>query len=685
MTIRIRLLAVLLFFAWFAHAQKKLPSMVVSEDKLLPYGSFFSGYTFHKGVVVVEEGSRFGLKNAKGEWVVSPTYEYISKYSGEEGFFPFKKDGLYGFLNAQGKVAIPAKYKSVNDFTNGYAFVIERLGADGNKPDNEPTIMIDTTGKEVTRFDSPCLWVGDNGLFAAFKNKKWGYRNLKGEWVIEAKFESAFQFYHNRATIKQNGLYYLIDGTGKILSEGYKDLSFTGNNDRYRFSNDNQLYGAIDSTGKVIIQPEYRYICTKGSPVGVRDKNGRYYYIDAQTGKQLWNKEFSDLTPFVNGVALVIDKVRLYAIDAGGKQISEAIDGIYSLSEFSDGLAWVRPYRFQKLFDRNNKEAGVFRIDNLVDVIMLNSDYAYYAVLGDYNSSRRNYDTLWGVLNRNMQPIIPATYKTIKYLGNHRFAVLRPDNGWQVVDKTNKVLLNNRTFYSVNRKQSGLYTVVTTAPYKTEFVNEKGESLPVNLEKYSFVRELCNNRALVYIKATKKYGYIDSTGVEVIPAEFDFAANFVGDLAPVSLSGKWGVINKKGEKLVPTAMEDVWCDSMNIIRYKNNGKWGLMKAGKIVLQPTYESIGQLSNGLMAVKSGQLWGYINMEGKEVVPCKYKTASIFMDGIATVSTGSDINVIDLKGKELLPASHLHTEIGLFCGGRFTSTAAGNYMVLKDPRLK
>lgn len=50
--------------------------------------------------------------------------------------------------------------------------------------------------------------------------------------------------------------------------------------------------------------------------------------------------------------------------------------------------------------------------------------------------------------------------------------------------------------------------------------------------------------------------YIDTTGAEVLPFVYDEAANFWAGWARVKMDGKWGIINVKGEEIVPFGMYD---------------------------------------------------------------------------------------------------------------------------------
>jgi len=66
-------------------------------------------------------------------------------------------------------------------------------------------------------------------------------------------------------------------------------------------------------------------------------------------------------------------------------------------------------------------------------------------------------------------------------------------------------------------------------------------------------------------------------------------------------------------------------------------------------------------GLVAVKKGSRWGYLDAEGREVIPCQYTTANMFCDGIAIVSRDGKWGYIDKTGKEIIPV--IHQAIGTF----------------------
>jgi len=101
---------------------------------------------------------------------------------------------------------------------------------------------------------------------------------------------------------------------------------------------------------------------------------------------------------------------------------------------------------------------------------------------------------------------------------------------------------------------------------------------------------------------TSLYGFKDASGKAVIPCKYIFAYAFSDSMAAVNIGGKLGFDKE----------------------YTNDY---FVKGGK-------------------------WGYINAEGKLVIPCKYDAADLFYDGFAIVDMKEKKAFIDKTGKEITP---------------------------------
>lgn len=189
----------------------------------------------------------------------------------------------------------------------------------------------------------------DNVLIPVIKNEKVGYIDLNGQWVIQPQFQDA-QLFNNQglARVKQNNRWCVIDQIGKIIIPinspsdiditlcrdgmiqihqendtmpltglydktgkeivGLNKFSFIGDfcglyreneNPVYFYENDvtyflsaeNHLYGVIDKTGKIVVEPKFQKIddfCKNGLALATLDN--KQVFID-KTGKTVSEPE----------------------------------------------------------------------------------------------------------------------------------------------------------------------------------------------------------------------------------------------------------------------------------------------------------------------------------------------------------------------------------------------------------
>ena len=66
------------------------------------------------------------------------------------------------------------------------------------------------------------------------------------------------------------------------------------------------------------------------------------------------------------------------------------------------------------------------------------------------------------------------------------------------------------------------------------------------------------SEGLASIKINGKHGYIDKSGLLVIPCKYELASLFEDSLACVELNGKYGFINSKGREVIPCKYDDAY-------------------------------------------------------------------------------------------------------------------------------
>ena len=70
--------------------------------------------------------------------------------------------------------------------------------------------------------------------------------------------------------------------------------------------------------------------------------------------------------------------------------------------------------------------------------------------------------------------------------------------------------------------------------------------------------------------------------------------------------------------------------------FESNGKMGFMdQNGKVLIPARYYSLGNFSEGLASAKLGEKWGFIDTNGKTVVKPQFDGVASFVDGVAMCS--------------------------------------------------
>lgn len=72
-------------------------------------------------------------------------------------------------------------------------------------------------------------------------------------------------------------------------------------------------------------------------------------------------------------------------------------------------------------------------------------------------------------------------------------------------------------------------------------------------------------------------------------------------------------------------------------------------------KPQYEVVGKLSNNMVAVKEGFLYGFINSKNEYVVKAQYQEVKDFVDGHARVKLNDKWGMIDTNGKVTVACSY------------------------------
>lgn len=86
----------------------------------------------------------------------------------------------------------------------------------------------------------------------------------------------------------------------------------------------------------------------------------------------------------------------------------------------------------------------------------------------------------------------------------------------------------------------------------------------------------------------------------------------------------------------------------------NNEKWGIkvLSTKKVLIEPKYQDLGYPNEGLIRASLNDKTGFIDLNGKVIVPFKYYDANDFSEGLAAVcqetKSGKKVGFVDKTGK-------------------------------------
>jgi glucan-binding YG repeat protein len=307
------------------------------------------------GLAAVEENGKWGYINAQGVMIVPTRFDRATHFAAN-GLAAVRDNVGWGYINSKGEMVIPAEFYKAESFgSNGLALVI-------NKPDEAGYALINTKGEVVLdtsaklSFQVPCFaanglapkakkseanvenwgytnikgeWViqprfqrvehfADNGLAAVMENDKWGYINAQGEMVIPVRFQNAQTFTaNNLAAVMEKGKWGYINAKGESVInprfEEIKKINETGE----AWVKENNKWGYLNANGNVIINPRFdasEPMFYSNGVMGVKENEKEIYiiyigekgqmlfYMMEDTGKQIYFNEKGQITFYMEDV-----------------------------------------------------------------------------------------------------------------------------------------------------------------------------------------------------------------------------------------------------------------------------------------------------------------------------------------------------------------------------------------------
>lgn len=212
-----------------------------------------------------------------------------------------------------------------------------------------------------------------------------------------------------------------------------------------------------------------------------------------------------------------------------------------------------------------------------------------------------------GFVNRAGSLKIPLQYKRVRSFHNGYAAVQFPDNTWGYINKTGKVVWQDK---SGNVKQLG--------DFHEGYAKIQGE-----------------------VRGKLVWGYINKAFKFSIDPAYEDARDFHYGMAAVKTQGKWGFITAAGRWAINPQFDEVddFDDLVHSSDFEDADRDRGERSGRNL---------STASVYAPVKVGDRWGYINRVAKGGLVPQFKEAQPFFRGLARVSRDESFAYVTETGK-------------------------------------
>lgn len=289
-------------------------------------------------------------------------------------------------------------------------------------------------------------------------------------------------------------------------------------------------------------------------------------------------------------------------------------------------------------------------------------------------------DEMFGSIKANGEIITPAIYDEV-FMSTFDYQCVRSGNKWGVINSSGEEIIPCKYdfLYAMteniltvgNKGKHGFMTLneEMITPMKYDFTSEfEGGLAGVEYNKlwglvdlngkevvphiYDVINIFFDNRR--YVCRKNLWGITDSTGKEIIPCIYDSLDDFASEIARVKRKEFFGYINRRGDEFIPCEYAELGEYKNGFIKFKNKkGKCSFFrKNGKQINTNEYfDDARDFSEDFAAVCTNEKWGYIDSNGKKVIPCQYDYAGQFEEGKAIVLDDKEVfHIINRFGQKI-----------------------------------
>jgi hypothetical protein len=602
----------------------------------------------------------------------------LSAFVHAEGYQLFEENGKKGIKNDKGQVIIPASFEAL-----GWS-------------DGSFSVIGQTTGYRL--------------------KEQWGLINLNKELITQPLYTQLI-YKSGEYIIARKKISPIADKVGCISLRGemripfvYDGIEINGlraivfNLKEARFE-----FGLVNLQNQVIIPLQFKNIASLGTLRYAVQNRDNKIALFSEEGKPITDFSIDSLSQFYKGYSIIYQKGLQGLINREGEI---KVPTQYSHIKITEsGAVQVQLPGEWKYLTYKNEELSKIIADDLVSVshhrsiIFLGGKYGLLdernrmIVPLQWNSLREIKPSVFlaghknklGVIDSDGKSILPAIYDSIR-LTPSGYRVFEKSDGWQLTNAAGETITQKK--YELLHRFNGTSWVVRSRGFYG-VVNTKGE------EFIHCVFDSIGDRSTHYVavKFKNQYGIIDHREnwkmapqpfpiqlandacylirekhnsflktwdgkvISFTPYRVQLESTYWVEIVP---DGRQNKFDYNGRHYVPTAIASAEVRtspavkefqlSEGLLAIRRDDKFGFVDArGNLVIANRYDSVADFKDGLAPVKLIGKWGFLNKQDQLIIQPNYENVSPFYQGFSIVKRNGKTGVINTAGKPVLDVKY------------------------------
>ncbi|WP_420385648.1 WG repeat-containing protein [Roseivirga sp.] len=531
--------------------------------------------------------NQFSIFNIEGDSLTGFQYEYVKPYN--DSHYLIGQYNHQGLLGKNMELIIPPLYKSL-EFESNQITATPYLQWDlYSENQYEGTLYFDDLG------------FLNNDRFVSSAGGKTGIVTINNNYSLFLSNEELVDYNHELLVTrdKDSDRYHVYNSDGKSLFrdsfqqvELFEQVFFAMTSQP-----DGHSWAVYNFNGKKLNLFNYESFHQRSPSLFEAKRNGKIGLI-ASNGKELSPFLYDYLGNYINGRAIA------YYNNSYGVQNEQ---GIWIMTPYYDSLHIMNEH----IYFEQGSESGladmygkvVYRTQNTFQtkgssLVQMNEDstFSLYSLNGDI-LLEHTYDSIHEINN----DLLLLSRDSLQFM-------YRPSDGFDTKLDSDIEFMGDFENGYIPVKKGGQWG----------YLNSKGLLAIAN--RYEEVSKF--SEGYFGVKLIGKWGFVNENEELAIQPNYDLVEPFQNGLAIVMNNDKYGIINTNAEPVVKIDY-DLIEKTGDYFLLTSNGQTGLIDGkGRIIKNPSYNSISPLQDGFFLVERDGLFGVINLSGDDILPTSYE---------------------------------------------------------------